>query len=240
MGEKTVAPVVVMTGGGIKGAVLARRAAFDNDVVLLHVDYGQRSAKTERKAVAAVASTLALARVARLSMPHLFELQQQLEVTAESRRKVNGRRRASSPKLSVSTLRGLMPVLVSTGVQAALRIGASAVHLGLSRMVDASHVGLPVVEGQPARGREFVHSFNIMVETLLPRRSALRIEAPLMDVSHAEILKLGARLNVPFESTWTCVVGNRRPCGRCDCCRARASAFTDARLVDPATSPVPV
>ena len=41
-----------------------------------------------------------------------------------------------------------MPLLLSAAVETALRIGASAVVVGLSRMTDASHLGLLGTDGR--------------------------------------------------------------------------------------------
>ena len=41
-----MARVVVLTGGGIKGAVAAARYASEHEVVLLHADYGQPANST--------------------------------------------------------------------------------------------------------------------------------------------------------------------------------------------------
>jgi len=37
----------------------------------------------------------------------------------------------------------------------------------------------------------------------------------------AEIIRLGARIGVPFEQTWSCYRGGKSPCGECDSCVLR-------------------
>lgn len=64
----------------------------------------------------------------------------------------------------------------------------------------------------------------------------LEVLAPLMELSKAQIVRLGAELGVPFELTWSCYAGGDKPCGRCDSCKLRAKGFEQAGLADPALS----
>jgi 7-cyano-7-deazaguanine synthase len=66
----------------------------------------------------------------------------------------------------------------------------------------------------------------------------IRIRAPLLRKSKASIVRLGTRVGVPWELTWSCYSGGRTPCGRCDACRLRALGFREAGSVDP-TVPSP-
>jgi 7-cyano-7-deazaguanine synthase len=60
----------------------------------------------------------------------------------------------------------------------------------------------------------------------------IKILTPLLRLSKARIAKLAARLGVPFEMTWTCYKGGKKPCGRCDACKLRAQGFKEAGLKD--------
>ena len=63
----------------------------------------------------------------------------------------------------------------------------------------------------------------------------IRIFTPLIDKTKAQIIRMGTRLGVPYEYTWSCYSGGRRPCLRCDSCVLRAKGFKEAGLVDPLT-----
>ncbi len=61
------------------------------------------------------------------------------------------------------------------------------------------------------------------------------IHAPLIEMSKAEIIRVGTRLGVDYSLTVSCYQADEkgRACGRCDSCRLRAQGFADAGLPDP-------
>ena len=64
----------------------------------------------------------------------------------------------------------------------------------------------------------------------------LQIETPIIQMSKADIVRLGMELRAPLELTWSCYIGGDAPCGRCDSCILRANGFRDAGFPDPALS----
>ncbi|MDF5759029.1 7-cyano-7-deazaguanine synthase QueC [Spongiactinospora sp. TRM90649] len=60
-----------------------------------------------------------------------------------------------------------------------------------------------------------------------------QVVAPFMEMTKAEIVRLGADLDVPFADTWSCYQGGPRHCGRCGTCTERKEAFRLARVPDP-------
>jgi 7-cyano-7-deazaguanine synthase len=56
----------------------------------------------------------------------------------------------------------------------------------------------------------------------------IRILAPLVRLSKADIVRWGRRLGVPLEMSWSCYKGGRTPCGQCDSCQLRAKGFAEA------------
>lgn len=59
------------------------------------------------------------------------------------------------------------------------------------------------------------------------------ISAPYVDISKADIAKLGAARKVPFEDTWSCYKGALTHCGCCGTCVERAESFHLAGVPDP-------
>lgn len=60
----------------------------------------------------------------------------------------------------------------------------------------------------------------------------IEVLAPLMRLSKTQIVQLAAKLKVPFELTWSCYAGGKKPCGHCDSCKLRAKGFDEAGVHD--------
>lgn len=108
-------------------------------------------------------------------------------------------------------------------------LGAEAVFIGVNAL-DYS--------GYPDCRPEFIEAFQSMAD--LATRAGVegrgpRIEAPLIGMTKAEIIRLGLSLGVDYSLTSSCYDPgpDGRPCGLCDSCRLRAKGFTDAGVADP-------
>lgn len=53
----------------------------------------------------------------------------------------------------------------------------------------------------------------------------VELQAPFVDMSKAEIVRMGLALKVPYELTWSCYRGEERPCRSCPTCIEREEAF---------------
>lgn len=61
----------------------------------------------------------------------------------------------------------------------------------------------------------------------------LKIAAPFVELTKADIVKMGLELGVPYELTWSCYEGGEKPCGVCGTCRDRMAAFEANGVNDP-------
>ena len=62
----------------------------------------------------------------------------------------------------------------------------------------------------------------------------LKIEAPFINKTKSQVVKIGLDLKVPYEYTWSCYEGADKPCGVCGTCIDRAKAFEANGVKDPA------
>ena len=66
----------------------------------------------------------------------------------------------------------------------------------------------------------------------------VRIAAPFVSKTKADVVKMGLELGVPYELTWSCYEGGDVPCGKCGTCIDRAKAFAENGVSDPALNNV--
>jgi 7-cyano-7-deazaguanine synthase len=59
------------------------------------------------------------------------------------------------------------------------------------------------------------------------------LNRPFVNLTKADIVKIGSKLGVPFERTWSCYKGGELHCGRCGTCVERREAFYLAGIEDP-------
>ncbi len=62
----------------------------------------------------------------------------------------------------------------------------------------------------------------------------VKVEAPFVNMTKAEVVKIGLELKVPYELTWSCYEGKDKPCGVCGTCIDRKEAFRLNGVEDPA------
>ena len=108
-----------------------------------------------------------------------------------------------------------------------------------ARDADAVYLGVNALDysGYPDCRPEFIDSFRSTAALALKRGVEGRpvdIRTPLIDLTKADIVRLGVEIGAPLEMTWSCYLGLDRPCGECDSCRLRAKGFADAGVDDPA------
>jgi len=116
-----------------------------------------------------------------------------------------------------------------------------SVAMGVAEARDAGAVYLGVnaldYSGYPDCRPEFIESFRRTAALALKRGVEGRpvdIRTPLIDLTKADIVRLGLEVGAPLELTWSCYLGGDRPCGECDACRLRAKGFAEAGADDPA------
>jgi 7-cyano-7-deazaguanine synthase len=85
--------------------------------------------------------------------------------------------------------------------------------------------------GYPDCRPEFVEAADQAVR--LGTQHALRVQAPFVHWSKADIIRWGLEHGVPYDLTHSCYQGRRPACGVCDTCQARRAAFAAAGAADP-------
>lgn len=62
------------------------------------------------------------------------------------------------------------------------------------------------------------------------------VKLPFSGLKKEDVVRMGVRLGVPFELTWSCWIDGMEPCGTCVSCKDRREAFEKAGISDPAAA----
>jgi 7-cyano-7-deazaguanine synthase len=103
-------------------------------------------------------------------------------------------------------------------------------------------IGVNAVDysGYPDCRPEYVSAYerlaNLATRASVEEGRRIRIRAPLLDLTKAEIITLGASLDVDYSMTSSCYdpAADGAACGRCDACTLRLKGFAEAGRKDPA------
>ncbi|MDA8420399.1 MAG: 7-cyano-7-deazaguanine synthase QueC [Pseudomonadota bacterium] len=117
-----------------------------------------------------------------------------------------------------------------------------SIALGWAEVLGARDIFIGVnaldYSGYPDCRPEFISAFQQLAD--LATRAGVegrifRINAPLVAMTKADIIRTGSRLGVDYTRTMSCYSPDAagRACGRCDSCRLRAKAFAEAGVTDP-------
>ena len=92
--------------------------------------------------------------------------------------------------------------------------------------------------GYPDCRREFIQAYENMANLATKAQvegQKFTIHTPLLDLTKADIIKMGNRLNVDYGITVSCYNADKlgKACGECDSCYYRKLGFEHAELKDP-------
>jgi 7-cyano-7-deazaguanine synthase len=215
---------VVLLSGGMDSATCLAIAFRDRPpVYALTVHYGQRHVR-ELRSARALARRYHVAQHVVLRVP----VGPLLESTLTRPSRPIPSRPSRTGRIPPTYVPARNTILLSLALGYAESHGLGAIYLG-ANAIDYS--------GYPDCRPEYLHAFERLARLAtragVEEGRRIRILAPLLRKSKADIVRTGEVLGVPWELTWSCYAGGRRPCGRCDACRLRARGFRGARTPDP-------
>jgi 7-cyano-7-deazaguanine synthase len=226
-GGGATSAVVLLSGGLDSATAAAWAAAAGFRLHALTVDYGQRH-RAEIDAARAVAAAHGIT-------DHLVV---RVDLAAFGGSALVDPAIAVPKDRSAAAIAGGIPV---TYVPARNTVFlALALAFAEARDAGAIVVGVNAVDysGYPDCRPEFLDAFTRLAAVATKagvEGRPLRVLAPLVSLSKAEIVRLGTTLGVDYALTTSCYEPgvDGRPCGGCDACRLRADGFAAAGLVDP-------
>jgi 7-cyano-7-deazaguanine synthase len=213
---------VIILSGGMDSTTLAYDLHNkDYELHALSFDYGQKHRRELLKAGITCR---------KLSIPHkVVALQTSMRDLVSNSSLIDpkikvpfGHYAAENMKSTVVPNRNM--IMLSMAVGWAINIGAEAVAYG-------AHAGDHTI--YPDCRPEFAEILRQAFA--LCHFEPIHLITPYMHLNKNDICVIGRNLNVPYEDTWTCYVGDRVPCGKCGACQERAEAFAFAGIIDPLT-----
>ena len=215
---------VVSLSGGLDSCVAAAMArAGGFELALLHADYGQLTEQRERRAFDAIADHYAVP-------PH-----RRLVISFENLRQIGGSALTdpSIPLPEGDLHREGVPVSYVPFRNAHLLATA----VSWAEVLRTGHIFVGFVEedgsGYPDCRESFLRSFEETANLGTKPETRLKLHAPLIHLSKAQIVAEGLKLGAPLELSWSCYQGEQEACGRCDSCLLRLRGFQQAGRPDP-------
>ncbi len=218
---------VVLVSGGIDSATALALAKVNGyQVSALTFDYGQRH-RHEIAAAKRVAEAMGVER--HLFFPIDLTPIGGSALTANLKVPKNRDETLISRQVPVTYVPARNAIFLTVGLAWAEVIGAGTIFIG-ANSVDYS--------GYPDCRPEFIEAFQIMAN-FATRSGAegnrIIINAPLIQLTKAQILQEGTRLGVDYSLTLSCYDPDDQglACGECDSCIIRRRGFEAAGLPDP-------
>jgi 7-cyano-7-deazaguanine synthase len=217
------ARAVVLLSGGLDSATALAMARSQNfECYALSVEYGQRhSAELDAARRVAAAAGVHDHRIMRVDLAGIggSALTDKAIAIPES----------PTIGIPVTYVPARNTIMLSLALGWAEVLGAGDIFIGVN-VLDYS--------GYPDCRPEFIAAFA-QLATLATKAGVegqpYRIQAPLISLSKAEIIREGLRLGVDYALTVSCYQADSdgRACGKCDSCRLRRAGFAAAAVSDP-------
>ncbi len=214
--------VVLLSGGLDSSTTLAIAVEDCDEVHALSFDYGQRHSRELDSAIAIAKHYGVPHKILKIDLRSIggSALTDNIDVPERSLEEIE-------EGIPITYVPARNTILLSYALSYAEVIDADCIYIGVNAL-DYS--------GYPDCRPEYIEAFE-KVANLGTKRGVegkkIKIVAPLMHLTKAEIIKRGMELGVPYELTWSCYRGGERACGRCDSCLLRLKGFMEAGYEDP-------
>jgi 7-cyano-7-deazaguanine synthase len=214
----TMRTVVIFSGGLDSATLLYELKATGHEVGALAINYGQRHSR-ELICAQRICQEIGI-DLTTLDLAGLAQVFGRNSLSDTSVAVPEGKYEEDSMQQTTVPNRNMILLSVATGW--AISNGYGAVAFG-------AHSGeyTPYPDCRP----EFAAAMDNAAQ--LCDWQPIRILAPFVSWTKADIVRRGAELGVPFQSTWSCYVGGEKHCGRCGTCLDRKSAFEKSGIDDP-------
>jgi 7-cyano-7-deazaguanine synthase len=214
---------IVLLSGGLDSTVNLKQAHDDAGVALaLTFDYGQRAAAREAAAASLMCQQLGLSHRL-IPLPWLAEIspsslvQVQIPVPEVTMDRLEEDRVLAGDTAQAVWIPNRNGLFVNIAAAFAESLGADTIVAGFNEEEAATF---------PDNSADFVAASNIALG--LSTRRPVRLLSHTQHLRKPDIVRLGRRINAPLPCLWSCYLGGREHCGRCESCARLERALREA------------
>lgn len=215
--------VVLLSGGLDSATALYMAKAEGYEVYALSFDYGQRHSKE-------VECAEKIARLAEVKEHVTINTNMNAwggsALTDKSIEVPTGNLESESIPVTYVPARNM--IFLAYAASYAEARGASDIFIGVSQVDYSGYVDCR---------QEFIeameNAINLGTVCAVEQGRRIKVRAPFINMKKSEEIKIGMKLGLDYNNTWTCYNGEAEACGECDSCRLRLKAFEEAGFADP-------
>lgn len=211
--------IIVLLSGGMDSATLLwlAKELFD-EVYAISFDYGQRH-KVELKYAKELAKDAGVKEHFIVEIPHYRALKGSALI--DERVDVpSGEYPENEPPITTVPMRNLIFLSIASAFADNLEIP----YIGIG----VHALDVPYPDCRP----EFITAAEAAINAgsvyVAKTKGRMHIFAPFLGMSKTDIARLGVKLGVPYEKTYSCYRGTEPPCGECPTCIQREEALREA------------
>ncbi len=212
--------IILLSGGLDSATTLSYSLSKGHEAHCLIFDYGQRHKKEIIQAVKIAKRAKCPFKIVTFTLPWQGSSLLDKNIPLPQRMTID-------PKEIPSTYVPARNIIfLSFAASFAEAVGAKRIFIG-ANAIDYS--------GYPDCRPEFFEAFQKALRSGMKtgtEGNVIKIEAPLLYKTKAQIIKLAKTLKVPIDLTWSCYAGAKKACGVCDSCLLRQKGFEEIGLKD--------
>jgi len=213
---------ICLLSGGMDSSTLAYLAKSDGyEIAALHLNYGQRTERKERDCAKKIAQLLDAQDFVEVDVSYFTKFGASSLTDREIDVEDYDSTRAHMPNTYVP-FRNSNLLSIATSFAEAKQ--ADAIYMGVQSL-DYS--------GYPDCRPQFMKAFQKVIDLGTKDTTHISLKTPFIKMTKTDILKVGMKLGVPYEYTWSCYRNETKACGTCGSCHYRREAFAAIGVIDP-------
>jgi 7-cyano-7-deazaguanine synthase len=213
---------VCLLSGGMDSSTLAYFAKSKGyDILALHLNYGQRTEGKELLSAKKIATLLDAEAFVEINLDYFTKFGASSLTDKEIAIEEFDPTRAHMPNTYVPFRNANLLAIATSFAEAR---SAGAIFIGVQSL-DYS--------GYPDCRPEFIAAFQNVIDLGTKNTTKITLFTPFIHMTKTDILRVGFKLGVPYEHTWSCYRNDAKACGTCGSCHFRKEAFAAIGIKDP-------